>query len=148
MEQSKTHLGSFRVIRNVYLYMVAVIGLITLIIGSVGLINNVLQNYIFQVDDYSYYYEPYPVKGGDYCSQAYPDPTDTTGKTMITPTSDEIEQCREQQKVQSERARKSNIGREFSIALAQILVGLPVWLFHWGIIQKEYKRKKGEEEKS
>lgn len=133
---------SIRIIRNVYLYLVALIGLVTFVFGSIGIINNVLQNYVFQVDDY--YYEVYPVRG-DMCTQSYPDPTDEAGKTMIAPTEEEITVCREQTELQREKNRESNVGREFSISIAQILVGLPIWLFHWAIIMREYRKKREDE---
>jgi hypothetical protein len=137
METNNTQHGkSLRVIRNVYLYLVAMIGLITFIMGSVGIINNVFQGYIFKVDEYSYY-EPYGMKG-DYCSQ--PDRNEKA-EIISTPTAEEIEACRNEQQKQRENARVNNINRQFSIALAQLGVGLPVWLFHWAIIQREYRRK-------
>ena len=140
--KSDGHKKSLRVIRNVYLYLVAMIGLIVFIFGAVGIINNIFQNYVFKVD-YDNYTEPYPLKGGT-CSMQYPDPTDKEGKRLISPTPQEMEECvkrMDQQKVQN---RTNRIGMEFSISIAQIVVGLPIWLFHWGIIQKEYRRKEDE----
>ena len=129
-----------RVIRNVYLYLVAMIGLIVLIIGAVGIINNIFQNYIFRVDYENYYTEPVPYKTGT-CYSQYPDLTDSEGKRLVAPTAEESAACEKRQEVQKEQNRRNRIGTEFSIGIAQIAVGLPIWLFHWGIIQKEYKRK-------
>lgn len=131
---------SLRVIRNVYLYLVAMIGLITFVFGSIGIIDNVLKNYIFQVDESYYYAEPVTGRGG-ICTQAYLDPLDTTGKKMVQPTAVEIDECEKRYEEQRKVSRNSEIGREFSISIAQILIGLPLWLFHWGIIQREYRRK-------
>jgi len=131
-----------RIIRNVYLYLVSMIGLIVFIIGAVGIINNIFQNYIFRVD-YDYYSEPFPQTGT--CFIQYPDPTDREGKRFITPTPDQSAVCEQKQEQQKEQNRRNRIGQEFSIAIAQIVVGLPIWLFHWGIIQKEYKRKEEDE---
>ena len=120
------------------------IGLVVFIFGAVGLINNIFQNYVFRVN-YNYYAEPvaYPFKTGT-CYMQYPDPTDTEGKRMITPTAEESAACEKSQKDQQDQNNRNTIGQEFSIAIAQLLVGLPVWLFHWGIIQKEYRRKEEE----
>ncbi len=125
-------------LRNVYLYLVAIIALITGVIGAVGLIDNVLKNYVFQVNEF-YYTEPYPANKGYGCEAQYADPTDS--KKMITPTKEEVEKCKQVQKEQQEQQRKNNIGREFSISIAQLMIGIPLWLFHWSIIQKENKRK-------
>lgn len=140
VQPPKEHKKAIRVIRNVYLYLVSMIGLVTVIFGAVGVINNVLQNYVFQVNDFAYN-EPVTVMGGSYCSQAYPSPQDTTGKIMIAPTTQEIADCEKRTQDQQEQSRKNNMGREFSISIAQMGVGLPIWLFHWGIIQKENRRR-------
>jgi len=137
---------ALRVIRNVYLYLVTLIGLVTFIFGSVGIINNVLQHYVFQVDQSDIYAMPiYPGFKGQ-CAQPYADPTDREMKRMITPTTQEVEECGKAEKEQNERVNRANLGREFSISLAQIAIGLPIWLFHWGIIQKDYKKREHGEE--
>jgi hypothetical protein len=84
------------------------------------------------------------VKGGS-CAQPYLDYTDTTGKRMITPTTAEIAECETNTEKQKEQNKRNRIGQEFSIAIAQMAVGLPIWLFHWAIIQSEAKRKEEEE---
>ena len=133
-----------RVIRNVYLYLVSMIGLIVFIFGAVGIINNIFQNYIFKVS-YDTYTEPYPLKGGT-CSMQYPDPTDKEGKRMLSPTTQEVAECAARIEQQNQQNNRNRIGMEFSISIAQIVVGLPIWLFHWGIIQGEYRKRKDEEE--
>lgn len=151
MTQDNTQPGkpkgkAMQIIRNVYLYLVTLIGLITFIFGSVGIINNMLQHYVFQVDQSDMYYaQPiYPGFKGQ-CAQAYPDPADKEGKRMIIPTTQEVADCQKAEKEQNERINRANFGRELSISLAQIVIGLPIWLFHWGIIQKEARKR--EEEK-
>ncbi len=135
-----------KIIRNVYLYLVSMIGLVVFIFGAVGLINTVFQNYVFQVDyDFNAYSQPYPAMRGGTCAQPYPDSADKEGKKMITPTTQEIADCNDQLELQKAQNRKNRIGQDFSIAFAQMAVGLPVWLFHWGIIQKEAKRREDEE---
>lgn len=137
---------AMRIIRNVYLYLVTVIGLITFIIGSVGVINNVLQRYVFHVEQSGMYASPVYPGFKDQCSSSYPDPADAQGKTMINPTTQEVADCRKAQDEQNKKIDDANFGRELSISLAQILIGLPVWLFHWGIIQKEYKKRDEEQQ--
>lgn len=133
---NKEHTKSMRIIRNVYLYLMAMIGMITLIFGLVTAVNNVFSNYVFQVND-SYY--AYPVGSGpcDQLSPVSPDPT----QKKVELTTQQIADCEANVQKNNDMNRKNNIGREFSISIAQILVGLPIWFFHWGIIQKESKRK-------
>ncbi len=125
------------------MYLVAMIGLVTFIFGSVGIINNVFKNFVFQVD-YDYYIDAMP--GRSTCEQAYLDPSDASGKNMISPTSDDTAKCELIMNEQRAQGRRNNIGNDFSIAIAQIGVGLPIWLFHWSIIQKEYRSKREEED--
>jgi hypothetical protein len=117
------------------------IGLIVFVFGAVGIINTVFQNYVFQVDYDSYYPTTYPMVKSGTCGQAYTDYADTTGKTMIVPTPADIAECEINTEKQKEQNKRNRIGQELSIALAQIAVGLPLWLFHWGIIQSEAKRR-------
>lgn len=136
-EQVKDH-KAHRVIRNIYLYLVSMIGLITLIFGSVGVIKTVVEKVIFQVN-YNYYPTIYP-GSVDPCSQPYADASSTTEpKKMITPTQDQINLCVQRQKEQNEMNNRNDLGRELSIAIAQILIGFPLWLYHWMTIQKEYR---------
>jgi|GEM_PF-259689 len=138
--QQKPKGGSLRVIRNVYLYLVSIVGLVTFIFGSVGIINNVLQHYVFQVDSSSYYAAPIYPGNRDQCNSAYNDPTDPENKRMLVPTTQETADCRAAQAVQDKKVNDSNFFRELSIAIAQIVIGLPLWLYHWAVIQKEYRK--------
>lgn len=144
--QQKPKGGALRIIRNVYLYLVALIGLITFIFGSVGIINNVLQHFVFQVDQVDFYSPAiYPGMKGQ-CAQPYVDPTDKEGKRMIVPTTQEVDDCRKAETEQNKRINNANFAREISIALAQIVIGLPIWLFHWNVIQKEYRKREEDHE--
>ncbi|HLG25562.1 MAG TPA: hypothetical protein VI588_02090 [Candidatus Gracilibacteria bacterium] len=136
------HHKAQRIIRNVYLYIVSMIGLIVFIWGAVSIINTVLKTYVFQVDDYTYYS---PFMEGP-CEMQQIDPKDPTGKTMIEHTTQEIAECEEKIEEQRVRDRTRNLGYDVSIGVAQIAVGAPVWLFHWGIIKREYRRKEDEKE--
>ena len=137
---------SVRVIRHVYLYLVTLIGLITFVMGAVGIINNGLQRYVFKVDQIENF-GPVAVYPGyqDQCSMAYPDPKDKEGKTTITPTSQETADCRVAAQEQSRHFSDAQFARELSISLAQIAIGLPIWLFHWGVIQGENRKKRDED---
>ncbi len=127
---------ALRIIRNVYLYLVAMIGLIVFVVGTVGLVNNVLENYVFQVDEDRYY--AVPLDGG-VCSKYYVRPG---SDEQMERTDEEIAECEQQVEEQNRKNRENNIKRELASSISSIVVGLPLWLLHWGIIQTEYSRKK------
>ncbi len=129
-------------IRNVYLYLVSIVGLITFVVGGVGMIDNVLQNYVFHVSG-DIYLEAYPYRNG-ICAQPFPSPVGDE-KNLITPTTQEIETCLQAQKDQQLQNQKNMVARQFSTSIAQIAIGLPLWIFHWMLIEKDdRKKKKGE----
>ncbi|MFC1747805.1 hypothetical protein ACFL2V_03275 [Pseudomonadota bacterium] len=128
---------SLRVIRNVYLYLVAMIGLVVFVIGSIGIIDNILQNYVFQVDSFTYYRAPL---GYDACTRSYVAPEGG----QVERSEEEIAKCEAKYDEYNEKEAKNEVKKDFAISIAQLLVGLPLWLFHWGIIQREYRRKKKE----
>lgn len=127
---------ALRVIRNVYLYLVAMIGLVVFVFGTVGLVNNVLENYVFQVSDDRYYATPL---SGGVCDRYYVRPG---SDEQLERTDEEIEECERQIEEQNQKNRDNQIKRELASSIASIVVGLPLWLLHWGIIQREYRRKK------
>ena len=106
-------------LRKVYLYLFAIIGLILLIIGTVSLIDLGLKTYVF-------------TKADNYCfAQVSPVP-DKNG-SMIEPTQAQ----QDAQNKQCEEQRTANKQSQASIALAQIIIGLPLYLYHWMVIRKE-----------
>lgn len=125
---------SLRIIRNLYLYLVAMIGLMFFLFGLVGSVNQFLKFYVFQVNDY-YYVDP---TTGSPCETQYMNYV-TNEPAKRTP--EEVEKCMTGIKEQADRSRMNEVGRELSMNIGQALVGLPVWLFHWLIIQRDHKRR-------
>lgn len=102
-------------IRLIYLYLFAFVGLLTVVIGSVRMVDLGLKILVFRdADRYEY---------------ATPMPLDEKLKV------DEV-QARDMAKREQTRNRQ----REFSGAFAMIAVGLPLYLYHWRTIQKENKK--------
>ncbi|OGE87615.1 MAG: hypothetical protein A3J07_02770 [Candidatus Doudnabacteria bacterium RIFCSPLOWO2_02_FULL_49_13] len=102
-------------LRKVYLYLFAIIGLVLLIMGAVSLIDLGLKTYVFTKSDYPCYYDIQPMS------------VDKSGVTLSS--EDQQKRCQEQ--------RTSDKQRQASTALAQIIVGLPLYLYHWVVIRKE-----------
>lgn len=108
-------------IRRIYLYLFALIGLVLLTIGFVRLVGLALKTYIFTKADIYYVYPlPKPVLPENGGSQ--------------TPLPEEIEDY--QNKERTARRQK-----EAAESLAFIIVGLPLYLYHWSIIRKEKEEK-------
>lgn len=106
-------------LRKVYLYVFAATGLILLIVGSVNLVNLGLKTYIFKNADNTTYYVPSAVKS----------PDGTSSQT----TQEEQANVEKQQTLE----RQSNRERQAASGLASIIVGLPLFIYHWRRISKE-----------
>ena len=103
-------------IKLLYLYLFSFIGLLVVVIGMIQLVNLGLKVYIF--------------KGADEYTYAVP--------MMESPkiASDEARFQKEaaiNQKIETVRNRQ----RQFSDAIAMVLVGLPLYLYHWKKIQSQ-----------
>lgn len=103
-------------LRLLYLYLFSFVGLLITIIGGIQLIDLGLKTYVFKVDEYGYY-PMTPV-------------LDEKGNVTMT-----VEEQQKQQEKEAANQRK----RQISNSLAMILVGAPVYLYHWKTIKKESK---------
>lgn len=108
------------IIRTIYLYIFALLGLALIIIGSVRFLDMGLKIYVFTKADqelrYDYRVPPPKIEGeGD------------------------VAECPEL--ISNDDYITSRRHRDASINLSLILVGLPLYLYHWGIIKRESKEK-------
>lgn len=103
-------------LRLLYLYLFSFVGLLITIIGSIQLIDLGLKTYVFNVNEYGFY----PITPV----------LDEKGNVTIT-----VEEQKKQQEMEAANQRK----RQISNSLAMILVGAPVYLYHWKTIKKEVK---------
>lgn len=109
-------------IRRVYLYITSFIGLIVIIIGTVQLINLGLKTWVFTKAD-ELYFGPCPVERFAPDSKV-PAPTSTP---------EEVERC-EKERAEQKTARRQTDGAR---SIAMILVGTPVYLYHWRKIKND-----------
>lgn len=101
-------------LRLLYLYLFSFVGLIITITGAIKIIDLTLKTYVFKVEERSYYPEPARVVEGE--------ETPVIQKDLVE---------RQQQDQNNERKR------DLSNSLAMILVGGPLYLYHWQTIKKE-----------
>lgn len=109
-------------IRLFYLYLFSFVGLLITVIGCIQLVNLGMKIFIFPDSDNYSYYAPKPI-------------ADVPGEQ--TKVNAENEEARQKEEQQKDRTR--NRQREATNALSMILVGIPLYLYHWKTIQKEHK---------
>jgi len=103
-------------LRLLYLYLFSFVGLLITIIGSVQLVDLGIKNYIFRVSDYTYYSDPVVGEKFDISS--------------------------EEMKKRNDMEQANQRKRQLSTSLSMILIGIPVYLYHWKTISRENKSSK------
>lgn len=128
-------------LRKIYLYLFSLVGLSLIIIGTVGFINLGLQLTFFkEALEYRYgvYQPPYPywldsVKLDEAINKI--ELTEEQQKTLL--------QWQTEFKRYQEKAKSLGylpyVADSFTRNLAMLIVGIPVYLYHWGLIKKEHK---------
>lgn len=114
---------NYPLIRKIYLYVFSFIGLLLIVIGLVRLVDLGLKVYIFKKADVFIYY-PQPAR------------IEKDGTTQEMTPEEEEKFRAEQEKVQKEQA-ESQRQREASNSLAMIIIGAPLFFYHWRIISRE-----------
>lgn len=100
-------------LRLLYLYLFSFVGLIIVVIGSVRLVDLGIKTFIFPEADR---YEIYP---------------------FAAKMEGEIQPTIEEQRAQQEKDLKRNKQRELSGSVSMILVGVPLYAYHWRLLKKE-----------
>lgn len=107
-------------IRRIYLYSFAFLGLILMVIGAVRLLDLGLKVYVFRQADQYAIYPDYPHK---LAGEATPSAVDE-----------------ESRRIREEEARAQNTTSQrqsaASSSIAMIIVGLPLFFYHWRKVNK------------
>ena len=115
--------NKYHLIRKIYLYTFSLVGLVLVVIGGVRLVGLGLKTFVFTKADVYYEYPMVrPVK-------VTPTPEGKT-EEFQQPSKEEVEEYQRNQKI-------SNRQREAAESLAMIIVGLPLYLYHWRMVRKE-----------
>ena len=115
-------------IRTIYLYLFSLVGLVLVVIGLVSLVDLGLKTYIFTTADQTIQYPQYPS----------PKPvTATSSDEVQQPSAEELAKYQEAQDEAQRAQQASQNARTASNAIAMILVGAPLFLYHWKTIQKD-----------
>jgi len=139
------------IIRTIYLYLFALVGLGMLVIGSSMIINLGLKAWIFTKADQQENFVTRPValtldkelesvESLESCSDKCE--LNETQKKQISAWLTDYEEWQEQEKNRdpdfyAQRSRQ----RQAATAISLILIGLPLWLFHWATIKRDMKNR-------
>ncbi len=149
-EKAKSRRKHYPLIRTIYLYLFALIGLVLLTIGAVRFIDMGLKAFVFTKADVSerFNYQQ-PMAPSQVLLKMKEDQQDTDEVKEICLSEQEKAEVEYwltmYKKWNEDRANVDYIAsrrhRDASTNLSLILVGLPLFLFHWRFIQKETKDK-------
>jgi FtsZ-interacting cell division protein ZipA len=116
-------------IKKVYLYVVSLVSLIIVVIGAIMLINLALRAWVFKKADNSFYYAP---------KVACDLPARAEGsQAAILPAECTDPNYEQKMKEQEEENRAAQRQRNAAQAIAMIIVGAPVFYYHWRLARKE-----------
>lgn len=145
------------IIRTIYLYLFALIGLGMLVVGASMLINIGLKTWIFtKADQVDVYSQPMPLYLKDSSIASVEDLKICADKCQLTKIQKEqidnwLIDYENWKQNEGSRDQKyyvnSNRQRQASTAISLIFVGLPLWLFHWAIIKRDLRKNREEENK-
>ncbi len=111
------------IIRVIYLYLFALVGLFIFIFSAVSGIGAVLDRYVF------------PQEFVDY-NVVQPMAVDAPTKPVI-PTTEEKTKNLEEQKQNFEKQQNNDFRRRVNQAVPGIIIGYLLWSFHWKWIRKD-----------
>ena len=145
------------IIRAIYLYLFALIGLGMLVVGASMIVDLGLKAWVFTKADEVDNYNSKPVslyldsdiktvqnldKCSDKCNLTELEREQISNWLVDYKTWQESESSRD-----PNTYRDRNRQRQASTAISLIFIGLPLWLFHWSVIKKDVKGGKEEDTK-
>jgi len=127
------------IIRTIYLYLFSLVGLIVLLFGIGSLINLGLKTFIFTKADIDLYKEPihlgYSMTLDEQMLAIRECELSEEDKEAISKWLREYEE----DDIDMRIVRRQE---DASRSISQILVGLPVYLYHWGVIVRDRRKEK------
>lgn len=130
-------------VRTIYLYLFALVGLALITVGMVRLVDLGLKTYVFTKADQQYYAVPQP--------RTFPN-SEINGESLVESCENNEELSQEhrdflsawkedyqewKEKKESGARLKSRRQERAANSLAWLIVGFPLFLYHWRIIRKE-----------
>ena len=127
------------IVKSLYLYIVSLVGLVTFVIGAVSFINIGLSYFVFDLKMPQYSETPEIIcsRHDIYNYPALPGKPDGSGSLVQAPTTEQVSECVERNTKSQELQAKNELLRSFAWSIAAILVGLPIWIYHWFIVRRQ-----------
>ncbi len=114
------------IIRTIYLYLFALVGLFIFVFSTVNLIGAVLDRFVFPQEfvDYELGGKPIPVPGVE------------TRPEIVTP---DTTTTVEERKANFEKQTQNSFKNRVNSSLPGVLIGFLLWTFHWRWIKKDHE---------
>lgn len=136
----------YKVIRYIYMYLVTAISIVLIIVASIGLIKLVLEEYVFDVktwEEINGQMKPYECEEGVLFA-AYDDGSGVKVPRAVNLTDEEkqkkMEDCRVEYDERIKLQSVNEVKRSLVNWISMLVVSVPLYLYYWGIIQKESKK--------
>jgi hypothetical protein len=120
---------------KVYLYLFSMLGLVLVVIASVGLINLGLKTWFFNTEDPWVSQPPMPYFSGKVEVLASCDDLSDEDRALVNQWLLDYESWEQNSQRNYQRSRNNESAAN---NLALFLVGLPLFLFHWRIVRREF----------
>jgi len=138
---------NYPLIRTIYLYLFALIGLAFLISGAVRFVDMGLKAFIFtkaeEQQRLNFRQPPMPYSVEKIETLQEDEDLSEEEKIIVKEWLTDYKQWKEESsKINYLDAQRH---RDASSSLSMILVGLPLYLYHWEVIKKEVKKQEGSE---
>lgn len=119
-----------------YLYLMTAITIVITLVSTIGMINLALNEYVFDVKGYNEIYRDYYQCGEDGSGMKLA-PDALSQQKELTP--EEVTECKKKIDEQRELEHQNDVKRDFVTWISMLIVALPLYFYHWGIIKKENK---------
>jgi len=129
-------------VKFVYLYLMTLVGIILLVISTIGFFGLGLKEYVLDVKDYSAFDEPYECMD-DSLLYTFNDKGIRISKypDMSTEELDKKKaDCTKDAKERNEARHTNDVKRVLAEFIAMFIVALPLYSYHWGLIKKNNKK--------
>jgi len=137
-------MSKYPIIRTIYLYLFSLVGLVLIIIGSVGFLNMGLKAFVFTAaEDEEWLWRMEPPMHYERSVETVEDLKDNESLTEEQLESIDawlVDYEQWQQKQADVDPVIANRHRDAAMDLALLLVGFPLFLFHWLTIRKESRK--------
>ncbi|MBI4235050.1 hypothetical protein HY604_01995 [Candidatus Peregrinibacteria bacterium] len=130
------------IIRSIYLYGVSIISIVVMLISTIGLVQLVLNEYVFDVKGWEEMDEFWECNE-DTLLMKWDDKAqknvDKEPNLTQAEKDQKIKECEEEAKLKRENQHKNDVKRDLVQWISMFIVALPLYIFHWTLIKRDHK---------